>query len=141
MLFDRMQFGQSRHPWKGCWRWLCVALVAAIGLGPGGLERLHVGMSHDHGGTSLATRGQPDGSRSLKDRARMAPAGAGREMASRCEVCQELAWARLGQTGTGAPAIAPAPTEVVAERVQPIAEQARSIRATIAIRSRAPPAL
>ncbi len=71
----------------------------------------------------------------------MAPTGAGSEMASRCEVCQELAWARLGQTGTGDPALAYSPADFVVERALSIAEQVRSIRTVALIRSRAPPAL
>lgn len=115
------------------WRWLSLALIVAMCLGPGGLERLHVGVSHNHASRQAPHR-SPAGAA-----AEALGEGSEREISAPCDVCRELEWARVGQTGTGSPVLVYSPTDFIVERVIPIAEQVRSIQSTASIRSRAPP--
>lgn len=115
------------------WRWLSLALIAAMCLGPGGLERLHVGVSHKHTSPQAPHR-SPTGVA-----AQACGEGSERELSAPCDVCRELEWARVGQTGTGSPVLVYSPTDFVVEGIIPIAEQVRSILSTASIRSRAPP--
>lgn len=112
-----------------CWLHFAVALV--LSLGPGGLERAHVGASHDH--LQLASHGRATAAGTLDS------SGVNAELSAPCETCRELEWARLSQIGTGAPALSWAPTHEAADRFVPIAEQVRSIASPARIRSRAPP--
>ncbi len=115
------------------WRWLCVALVVVFALGSGGLERVHVGVSHDHADlTALEhARGEAHapGTSTGSDRALSAP----------CDTCRELKWARQGQAGSGSASLAIAPPDDAADRFILFAEQVRSVASPADIRSRAPP--
>lgn len=115
------------------WRWLSLALIAAMCFGPGGLERFHIGLSHDH--TSPGVRHTT----LAETAAEIVGDGSDRELSASCDVCRELEWARIGQAGTGSPVLAYAPADFVVERVILIAEQVRSIQSTASTRSRAPP--
>lgn len=115
-------------------RWLCLALVALLWFGPGGLERAHVGVSHDHFRPT-----SHDGPAGTTGTEQSGNTHSGSEMVASCETCRELQWARLSQTGTGSPIRCWDPVAIAVERFMPIVDQVRSVAVPAQIRSRAPP--
>lgn len=114
-------------------RWVCCALVAVLSFGPGGLERAHVGVSHDH--VSLASHDRDFG---LHGDATPADTS-DLELSAPCDTCRDLQLARLSQTGTGSAILSWSPAASAVDRFVSIAEQVRSIASPAHIRSRAPP--
>lgn len=114
-------------------RWLHALIALVLTLGPGGLERAHVGASHGH--TQLVSHARVAASDPLNS------SGADAELSAPCETCRELELARLSQTGTGSPILSWTPTTGAIHHVVPIAEQVRSVGSPARIRSRAPPTI
>lgn len=129
----RLNSGSASLARTAWWRWLCVALVATLSLGPGGLERVHIGATHDH--LEPASRGRG----TVAGPAVQSSHGTDTEVSAPCDTCRELEWARLNQTGTCPAVLCYAPTGDVVDRFIPINEQVRAVESAAHIRSRAPP--
>jgi len=120
------------------WRLLCFALIGVLCLGPGGLERAHIGVSHDHLHLATTITLHEGHDHDAEQHAHSAGFG-GDELSASCDTCRDLEWARLTKTGTSTPALGFVHSEFAIDRCIPIDDQVRSIRAAASIRSRAPP--
>ncbi|MBL8761204.1 MAG: hypothetical protein JNL50_07870 [Phycisphaerae bacterium] len=119
-----------------CWLSLCVALACFVAIGPGGLQRLHLGWCHNDHPFALAAGGHAPHSRAEAGQAGQPSTP---ELGGVCDLCHDLEWARLTFQGTGGPACSAAPIAVEAQRIDRIDEQVCCVRIALWLRSRAPP--